>query len=122
MRLVIDMNLAPRWTSVFRNCGWDAEHWSNIGDPRSTDSEIAEWARIAGWIVVTNDLDFPQLLAHTRGTRPSVVLLRGEPLTPEVRGEELCRILAVSSKELEAGAIVSVDWGEKLRIRLLPIG
>jgi predicted nuclease of predicted toxin-antitoxin system len=122
MRLVLDMNLAPRWTSVFRDRGWEAEHWSRIGDPKSTDAKIAEWARIEGWIVVTNDMDFPQLLAHTRGTGPSVVLLRGEPLTPEVRGEHLCRILTASSKDLEAGAIVSVDWAEKLRIRLLPIG
>lgn len=38
------------------------------------------------FVLLTNDLDFPQNAAQTRDTRPSVILLRGEPVVPEFRG------------------------------------
>ena len=121
MKLLVDMNLTPRWVTFLSGSGWEAEHWSKVGDPKASDRFITDWAREKGWAVLTNDLDFPQILAHTLEAGPSVILLRGEPLTPETRGSELVRVLSKCSKELSRGAIVSVDWGELLRIRLLPL-
>ena len=40
--MLIDMNLAPEWTEVFGKYGWDAVHWSTVGDPRATDRAIME--------------------------------------------------------------------------------
>jgi predicted nuclease of predicted toxin-antitoxin system len=71
--------------------------------------------------VLTNDLDFPQILAHTRQSGPSVVLLRGEPLVPEVRGPALLQALRECEAELVAGAIVSLDWSGPPRARVLPL-
>jgi hypothetical protein len=72
-------------------------------------------------VVLTNDLDFPQILAHTRQAGPSVVLLRGEPLVPEARGAALLRALQDCEAELDRGAIVALDWSDKPRARVLPL-
>jgi hypothetical protein len=50
-----------------------------------------------------------------------VILLRGEPLVPEVRGSSLSKAIADCAAELEAGAILSLDWSGKPRARLLPL-
>ena len=89
--------------------GHEALHWSAAGDPEASDAEICSFARANGCIVLTNDLDFPQILAHTR-QRQGVVLLRGEPLTPEVRSVALLKTLQDCATELMQGAIVSLDW------------
>ncbi|MGB9880090.1 MAG: hypothetical protein ACPLRM_04935, partial [Anaerolineae bacterium] len=33
MKLLIDMNLSPDWAVVFEQQGWQAHHWSTVGDP-----------------------------------------------------------------------------------------
>ena len=121
MQLVIDMNLTPRWVAFLNSNGHEAFHWMSIGQPTAKDREICEYARQRGLIVVTNDLDFPQILAHTRESGPSVILLRGRRLTPETRGATLIDALKTCAAELGTGAVVSIDWSEQLRIRLLPL-
>ena len=80
MRLLVDMNLTPRWVQELADAGHEALHWSEAGDPTASDMEICAFAREHGYVVLTNDLDFPQILAHTRQCGPSVVLLGGEQL------------------------------------------
>ena len=95
MRLLIDMNLTPRWVEALSQAGHETIHWSATGQPTASDSEICAYARENGYVVLTNDLDFPQILAHTRDSGPSVALLRGGPLTPEARASALIRRLAI---------------------------
>ncbi len=121
MRLLIDMNLRPRWVAVLCAAGHSAIHWSSAGKSTATDREICAYAREHGYIIVTNDLDFPQILAHTRHSGPSVVILRGEPLTPEARGDALLHAIQRGEAELAQGAILSLDWSGKARARLLPL-
>jgi predicted nuclease of predicted toxin-antitoxin system len=121
MKLLIDMNLTPRWVEHLTASGWEALHWSVAGSAQATDREICQWAREHAFIVVTNDLDFPQILAHARSNGPSAILLRGEPLVPEVRGEGLARVLRQCEGELTAGAIATLDWDDGFRVRLLPL-
>ena len=85
------------------------------------DVEICAYARENGHVLVTNDLDFPQILAHTAAAGPSVILLRGEPLTPEVRATALLSGIAECAGELDAGALLTIDWSGKPRARLLPL-
>jgi predicted nuclease of predicted toxin-antitoxin system len=72
MRLLIDMNLTPRWVPFLRNRGHEPVHWSNAGSSSAADSEICDYARQNSFIILTNDLDFPQILAYTRQTGPRV--------------------------------------------------
>lgn len=115
------MNLAPRWAEFLIDAGHDAVHWSAAGAGNASDSDICERARSESRIVITNDLDFTQILAHTRLGGPSVVLLRGEPLVPEVRGGSLLLAIEACRDDLFKGAILSLDLTGKPRARLLPL-
>ena len=121
MRLLVDMNLTPRWVHFLQDAGYEVVHWSSVGPSSAKDSEICDYARRCVYVILTNDLDFPQILAHTKHDTPSVVLLRGEPLVPEVRGSALLGALQDCEAELNQGAIVTLDWRDKPRARVLPL-
>ena len=59
MRFLIDMNLTRRWAASLAEAGHKSVHWSEIGPPSAPDTEICRYAREHGFVLVTNDLDFP---------------------------------------------------------------
>lgn len=121
MRLLIDMNLTPRWAEYLADAGYEAVHWSVVGHATAGDREICVYARESNLVVITNDLDFPQILSYTRQSAPSIVLLRGYPLVPEERGKALVDAIKRCETELDRGAIVSLTLLGKPRARLLPL-
>jgi predicted nuclease of predicted toxin-antitoxin system len=120
MKFLIDMNLSPRWCDVLRQHGWEAVHWSHVGDHRAADRTIMDWARAHGYVVLTHDLDFGILLALTNAGGPSVVQSRTQDLSPEHLGAQLVSVLRNHAAEIEAGALVTVDE-IRARVRILPI-
>jgi predicted nuclease of predicted toxin-antitoxin system len=76
MKVPVDMNLSPEWLEVLSRAGWEASHWSAVGSPTAEDLELLIWARDHNHVLLTQDLDFGQLLFHTRFRGPSVVILR----------------------------------------------
>jgi len=120
MKLLIDMNLSPRWVKFFSDFDIQAEHWSNFGSFNAPDSEIMAFARSNSYVVVTNDLDFSAILAATNGEKPSVVQIRSEDLSPESIGSSVVEALNQMSVELEDGALLTVDLS-RVRLRLLPL-
>jgi predicted nuclease of predicted toxin-antitoxin system len=56
MKILVDMNLSPDWVSALVANGFDATHWSTVGDPRADDSVIMDWARANNYVVFTHDL------------------------------------------------------------------
>jgi predicted nuclease of predicted toxin-antitoxin system len=120
MKLLIDMNLSPRWIAVLKESGFDALHWSTVGQSNAHDSEIMAWAAANGYIVVTHDLDFSAILAVTQGLAPSVVQIRAEDVSPDVIGTKITRALHQMESELEVGALLSVD-DKTMRLRILPL-
>jgi predicted nuclease of predicted toxin-antitoxin system len=121
MKILIDMNLSPDWVKVLENVGWEAVHWSTVGDIRATDDVIMSWARERGYIVFTHDLDFGVLLALTRAESPSVIQVRTQDVFPEGLGGRLIKVLREHESVLEKGALLTVDE-EKSRVRILPFG
>lgn len=121
MKLLVDMNLTPRWVPIPCGAGHEAIHWSQVGEVTAGDRTIMAWAREHRFVVLTNDLDFPQILAFTRESGPSIVLLRGEPLTPESRGEALLATLSACEQDLAPGAIATIAWDDRVRVRVLPL-
>jgi predicted nuclease of predicted toxin-antitoxin system len=115
------MNLTSRWVRCLQRAGHDVVHWSSVGRISATDGEICDYARQQSYVLLTNDLDFPRILAHTQQSAPSVVLLRGEPLVHETRGPKLLSALQDCAAELELGAIVTLDWSDVPRARVLPL-
>lgn len=120
MRVLIDMNLSPEWRVTFEEQGLEAEHWSEIGNPKAKDREILAWAREHGFIVFTHDLDFGHLLALTHATGPSVIQVRSEDVLPASIGPVVLRALRQHQDILESGALIVIEPAY-FRVRILPI-
>ncbi len=120
MKILIDMNLSPQWVEELGRHGWQARHWSAVGDPTATDAAIMGWARTNGYVVFTLDLDFGSLLALTHAHGPSVIQIRAQDVMPHRFGTLFAGILQRYGAFLERGALVVVDEA-KSRVRLLPL-
>jgi predicted nuclease of predicted toxin-antitoxin system len=120
MRLVVDMNLPPRWVGFLAANGIEAVHWSQVGDPRATDATIMKWAIDHGYAVFTHDLDFTAILALAGAAGPSVLQVRTQNVLPEAIGADVVRVLSDHSNAFDAGAIVTIDE-VGARVRVLPI-
>lgn len=120
MKILIDMNLSPRWTDLFASAGLHALHWSTVGPVNASDREIMVWANANDYIVMTHDLDFSAILAATQGAKPSVVQIRGDDISPDVIGAKVLLSLRQMEAELNAGALISID-AKRTRLRILPL-
>jgi predicted nuclease of predicted toxin-antitoxin system len=120
MKILIDMNLSPEWTTVFAAQGWEAVHWSTIGDPRAADRLVMDWARANGYTVFTHDLDFGSLLAATQAKGPSVIQVRTQDVLPSRLSGLVVRVLSEYESAIQSGVLISVDEAGS-RVRLLPI-
>jgi predicted nuclease of predicted toxin-antitoxin system len=45
MKIIIDMNLSPRWADFLSQNSFEAVHWSEIGLAGAPDAEIMETIR-----------------------------------------------------------------------------
>jgi predicted nuclease of predicted toxin-antitoxin system len=120
MKVLIDMNLSPRWSTVLIEAGIPAVHWSALGPATAPDSTIMRYAGEQGFVILTNDLDFGIALAMSRQGIPSVVQIRGEDLRPATIGAQVLQALRKMQSELEAGALVTID-PKRTRLRFLPL-
>lgn len=118
MKLVLDMNLSPRVVVWLQDEGFQAVHWSNVGDPRASDYAILDWAADNGHVIVTHDLDFGAALAVGRRLQPSVVQVRAHDVLAEDVWGELVAALRTHEAVLNAGALVTVD-ALRARVRIL---
>jgi predicted nuclease of predicted toxin-antitoxin system len=121
MRILVDMNLSPPWVDALDDGGFDAVHWSTVGESDAPDRTLMQWARKDERVVLTHDLDFSALLASTQASKPSIVQLRTDDLFPGDRSGLVVRVLRQFESELQEGAILSVD-PDRARIRYLPLG
>ena len=119
MKLLVDMNLSPRWIGLLVDAGIEAAHWSTLGENNAPDSEIMAYANANDYVVLTHDLDFSAILAATHGNKPSVVQIRAEDVSPDVIGLQVIAALRQMASELEDGALLTVD-PNRTRMRLLP--
>lgn len=120
MKLLVDMNLSPRWIAIFADAGIEAAHWSTMGAYDAPDAQIMAYARANDYVVLTNDLDFSAILAATQGERPSVVQIRAENLSPDVIGKQVIAALRQMATELENGALLTIE-PNRTRLRVLPL-
>lgn len=114
------MNLSPLWTTALSDQGYEAVHWSRMGDPAAPDRELMDWARAQGCVVFTHDLDFSRMLALTRAEGPSVLQLRSQAVLPDDAGPLIFAAIRQHESLLESGALVVVD-ATTSRARVLPI-
>lgn len=120
MRLLIDMNLSPKWADRLTESGFEAVHWSEVGPITADDREIMAYAKANDRVILTHDLDFGAILAATGGNAPSVVQIRTDNLDIATIGEQVVGALSQMAEALAQGALVSMDVA-RTRIAVLPI-
>jgi predicted nuclease of predicted toxin-antitoxin system len=120
LNILVDMNLSTEWIAFLKADGWQATHWSAIGNPRAEDTMIMAWALVNSHVVFTHDLDFGTALALTSATGPSVLQLRGKMMLPEQVGAAVLTALRQYESELAKGALVVVE-ASRSRARVLPL-
>lgn len=119
-KLLLDMNLSPEWVRTLREQGWEAVHWSTIGDPGAADLEIMDWAASHQYVVFTHDLDFGTMLALSHRAGPSVFQIRAANMLPDQLEGSVIAALTQHEADLASGALVVVDQSRS-RVRVLPL-
>ncbi len=120
MKLLIDVNLSPKWKHWLESYGFESLHWNEVGFGAAPDSEIMSYAVEHQLVVLTRDLDFGKMLMERGAALPSVIQLRDEDVTPETLGKELVESLREAATKLTAGAILTVTR-KRSRLTLLPL-
>ena len=120
IKIVVDMNLPPRWVNFLKNEGWDVVHWSSIGNPGAPDAEIMRYAKDNGYAVLTHDLDFGSILAATGWKAPSVIQVRTQDVFPQTIGQLVINAIGQFSDEIKKGVLISIDKNRS-RARILPL-
>jgi predicted nuclease of predicted toxin-antitoxin system len=120
MKLLIDMNLSPRWIETLAGAGIEAVHWSTVGAKDAPDEAIMAFAKENGYVVFTHDLGFGAMLAVTHDEKPSIVQIRTDDVSPDAIGQALINALMQMAAELENGALLTVDL-KRARLRVLPL-
>ncbi len=120
MKLLLDMNLSPRWIETFSDAGIEAVHWSEVGMKSAPDSEIMAYAKNSDYIVLTHDLDFGAILAATNGGKPSVMQIRADDVSPQVISTQVVAALRQMAAELEEGVLLTVE-PTRTRLRALTL-
>ncbi|MBM3754772.1 MAG: hypothetical protein FJW38_12435 [Acidobacteria bacterium] len=88
-RIVIEQGLPLTAAPKLRARGWDAVHVSELSMHDAADRDILSFGTAQQRVVITLDSDFPQILALTAATAPSVVLIRMQ----RIRATELADLL-----------------------------
>jgi predicted nuclease of predicted toxin-antitoxin system len=120
LAILVDMNLSPDWVPFLQSHGHTTVHWSAVGNPGALDTELMDWARANGHVILTHDLDFGMILAQTHATGPSVVLIRSQDTFPAAIGIAVTAALQQCESDLQSGALAVVDPIHH-RVRILPI-
>lgn len=120
MKILIDMSLTPRWRPVLEGAGHEVRHWSEVGREDAPDSVLMDWARLNGFIVFTNDLDFGTILFSSQATSPSVLQLRCDDVRPSGTALLVLNALDETKDKLMQGALVTVQVARH-RVSVLPL-
>ena len=121
MKILVDMNLSPKWVDFLIEAGFDAIHWSAVGPTDASDDAVMQWAAEHEHVVLRSDLDFGAILAVSRNRRPSVLQLRSDLLTPAGVGGVVVTAIRQTHEALHDGALVSIN-AARARLRVLPLG
>jgi predicted nuclease of predicted toxin-antitoxin system len=121
VRFLVDENLSRSLADLLTKAGQDAVHVRDLEAAGSSDLAIMTLAAEDERIILSADTDFGALLAHSRATKPSVILVRA---LVDRRPPELAAIIVanldVLEEHLRSGAIAAFTRSD-IRVRALPI-
>jgi predicted nuclease of predicted toxin-antitoxin system len=120
MRLLADIHISPRTVQHLNELGHDVIRVGTIMPGTASDLEIVNQAEADDRAVLTQDLDFSDIIALSGAAQPSLITLR----LSDSRVDNVNLILQSVLPELEAdvskGVIATVE-DTRVRIRPLPV-
>lgn len=121
MRILADAHISPHTVQHLNSLGHDAIRVTDIMPANAPDHDIIDRAVSNGRVVLTQNLDFGDIVAVSGMSQPSVIQLRlSDALVDSVN-----RILDLMLPQLETsfanGIIATVNDDAHIRIRQLPI-
>jgi predicted nuclease of predicted toxin-antitoxin system len=120
VNFLANMGISPATVAFLRELGHEAVHLHELGLDRMPDPDILDRARRDGQVILTSDLGFGDLLAHSGAGLPSVIIFRLSDMRPTSVNAHLGVALRKFGDDLVAGAILSVT-DQRIRVRRLPI-
>ncbi|MCH8127103.1 DUF5615 family PIN-like protein [candidate division KSB1 bacterium] len=120
MKFLADMGISPKTVDFLIALGFESIHLSALKLNKMLDSEILNKAKNEGFILLTHDLDFSELVAASKAKLPSVIIFRLRNMQPNNVNSTLKKIVTNHSSALKQGAIISVT-DSQIRVRQLPI-
>ena len=120
MRIVADLHISPRTVEFLRLLGHDVVRVGEVLNASTPDETIVHWAAEQNRTILTQDLDFTDIIALSGQTHPSLVVLRLSSSRIEHVNSVLERALPGLEADVIAGAIISVR-DERIRRRRLPV-
>ncbi len=118
MKALLDMPVSPLLLDVLRAHGHEGVHAYAIGAGQAADVDLLALARSEDRIVITADLDFPQLLALSAAAGPGVILFRGGNYSDREMCALLERVLQTVPVETLQCSVCVVD---RHRVRVTPL-
>lgn len=114
------MPLSPDLATWLKQQGHDAVHASDKGLYCTSDSLIIEVARKEKRVIITADLDYPQLLALSYAESPGLILFRNGNYSEYETIVYLEHALNVISDDEFSNSIIVIEK-ERIRKRRLPL-
>ncbi len=114
------MGISPRTVAYLRERGHEAVRLDALGMERASDATVVTYAASEGRVVLTCDLDYPEIIALAHAGTPSLIVFRLQDETAENINRLLERFLPEVESQLLARAIVAVEE-DRVRVRLLLI-
>jgi predicted nuclease of predicted toxin-antitoxin system len=119
-KFIADIHISPLTVNELQKKGYNIIRVTDKLPATTSDKEIVELAYQEKAVIITQDLDFSAIIAHSGLNGPSVISLRVAHAKPDIITRILIRVLPLLESELCEGAIVSIDEKE-YRIKKLPV-
>lgn len=106
--ILLDQGLPRDAAEQLRSAGVECIHVGEIGLSAASDTEILEYARAAGRVVVTLDADFHSILVVSSMSAPSVIRIRLEGLKAPAIAAIVREVIAAYAPDLAIGCMITV--------------
>jgi len=121
IEFLANMNISPKTVKKLKDMGLNIVRVSEVMDCKSKDRDIINYARLKNKILITQDVDYSELLSISGYNKPSVIILRLQNVHPDFVASRIFDVVSELREELKEGIIVSADE-RYVRFRNLPIG
>ena len=117
LRFIVDQGMSPTIADELRRAGYDAVHTHWVGFAAASDTEIVECAIEEGRVIITQDVDYSDIMYKRGLLKPAIVLFRDRRGKPALHRQRLIGALPDITAALAEGAII-VFGDASMRVRM----